>query len=1122
MSVLTGAPGLPTRPISRSGLGTPEALQRFMGADFALSPQQFAVVRAPLEPAVVIAGAGSGKTTLMAARVVWLVGSGLVQPHEVLGLTFTTKAAAELTHKIRTALRDAGLLPEPGVRDPRDRGPAQSEDEVLEPTVATYNAYAASLLTEHGLRIGHEPDTRVMAEAARYQLAARVIERHTREVRHLSDHQPTVVGTLLSLDAQLSEHLVAPGRLLAFQDRLRPEIEAELAVSSAKKDLAGVLDTFERRRELVHLVEEYRALKRSLGLMEFSDQIELGARLATTRPEVGAVQRATFKVVLLDEYQDTSVAQATMLAGLFSGPTPEEVRGHAVTAVGDPNQAIYGWRGASVSNILRFGESFPAASGSTEVARYSLTVNRRSDRRILQVANALAEPLYAELPDVQPLEAQPGAAAGEVRAEVHETADDEVAALPDQVRAARERFGAWSSVGVLTRDNATAAEAFRELSAADVPVEIVGLKGLLALPEVAEVVATLTLLHDLTANAELLLLLSGPRWAIGPRDLALLGSRAGQLAGTRGRRPGATSPGSVAEALEAAVTGADPTEIASLSDALDDPGEAAYSAAALERFSMLSTELRLLRQHAGEPLIDLVRRIVDTLGIDVELASAVSPAAQARRDNLDLFVKGVADFQAIDGEVSLPALLSYLEAEEDGTGMDVATPTAADSVKLLTVHRAKGLEWDAVFLLGVAEKRFPSDRTRTKWTAGPGVLPYPLRGDAADLPRWPGPDAAGLKVFAEQSRAHERQEELRLGYVAFTRARHLLSVSSWLWTNSRKDACGPSPYQRVVREHLEALERRGELEHPLPPWPEVPAKGTPNPTQAVDRVASWPPEQHTPEVRLRLAAAELVRAEVGRRLDGIPEQLELGLDEEQAATVAVWDAEIDRLLEEARRRTAERVEVRLPSSLPATALAALRSDPGGFAERLARPMPRPPVGAARSGTRFHAWVEAHYDRHRQDLLVDPDELEGRADTALDEREDATDLTVLVERFLAGPFAERRPVAVEPAFALVLGGQVVRGRIDAVFEDHHEPASNPERGFLVVDWKTNRAHTADPLQLALYRLAWAELTGVPLERVRAGFYYVRDGELEVHENLPGRGDLEQLLLARGTGGHRGTS
>ena len=116
--------------------------------------------------------------------------------------------------------------------------------------------------------------------------------------------------------------------------------------------------------------------------------------------------------MLLDEYQDTSVAQAVMLSRLFSGPDAASGRGHAVTAVGDPNQAIYGWRGASVSNILGFAETFPAASGS--VPSYPLTVNRRSDRRILAVANRLAAPLYAGSDAVRPLEAKPEADEGVV------------------------------------------------------------------------------------------------------------------------------------------------------------------------------------------------------------------------------------------------------------------------------------------------------------------------------------------------------------------------------------------------------------------------------------------------------------------------------------------------------------------------------------------------------------------------------------------------------------------------------------------------------------------------------------------------------------------------------------
>ena len=210
-----------------------------------------------------------------------------------------------------------------------------------------------------------------------------------------------------------------------------------------------------------------------------------------------------------------------------------------------------------------------------------------------------------------------------------------------------------------------------------------------------------------------------------------------------------------------------------------------------------------------------------------------------------------------------------------------------------------------------------------------------------------------------------------------------------------------------------------------------------------------------------------------------------------------WDDEIKRLLDEAVRDRSPDIAVPLPSSLSATALARLRDDPEEFARDLARPMPRRPSAAARFGTRFHAWVEARFG---QQVLLDPDELPGRGDSGID---DDSDLRELIKLFEEGPFADRVPVAVEPPFALVLGGQVVRGRIDAVYADG-------DGGFLLVDWKTNRAQTADPLQLAIYRVAWAELHDVPLERVRAGFYYVRTGELVEPEELPGRAELEVLV------------
>ncbi|WP_299051232.1 ATP-dependent DNA helicase [uncultured Nocardioides sp.] len=1106
----TQTPAPTPDPTRARRVDTPAELAALLGVAWEFSPQQFAAVTAPLGPGVVVAGAGSGKTAVMAARVVWLVATGRVAPHQVLGLTFTTKATAELQTRIRESLRAADLLPErgtratepPGAPDPTEGadGADGEDDEPEEPTVSTYHAYAAALLTEHGLRIGHEPDTRLIADASRYQLAAQAVQGHTGAVAQLTDHPQTVVQNLLALDAEMSEHLVDPDEVRAYDVRERQRFVDGMAAEHRKtyrEVNEKAISAIDRRAELLGLVAAYRERKARLGAMDFSDQIALVARLAQERPEVGAGERERFRVVLLDEYQDTSVAQALMLSRLFSGPDEASGLGHPVTAVGDPHQAIYGWRGASVSNILEFARDFPPVAG--EPLRFPLTVNRRSDARILATANHLAADLYAARADLEPLVPAPGAADGHVGCLVTETAADELAWLArsvrethdDLVRAAGPDAPVWREIAVLTRDNKQAAACFDVLSDAEVPVEIVGLKGLLRLPEVAEVLACLTLAADVTANSALLTLLAGPRWAVGPRDLALLGQRAKELAEVPAPSDAEDGAGAgphddLRDDLLAAVAGADATELPCLCDALDDPGERPYSAQARERFALLAVELRRLRAAAGEPVLDLVRRVLDVTGIDVELDSSVSPAAAARRDNLDLFVQAVADFQAVDGRVSLPALLAWLEAEDEyGQGLDVAVPSEADSVKLLTVHRAKGLEWDAVFVVGVCESKFPTRQTRSTWLTVPAALPMALRGDARDLPVLAGHTPADVKALLAANREHAATEELRLAYVGWTRARHRLTVSAHCWTRGRKSGLGPSAYIEATRQAMAGWGAEPEA------WLGVPAKGEVNPV-GEEPDQAWPIAHHaTREVERRHEAARRVREADPDEPDGLEDVL-------LAEQVTRWDTEIDRLLTEAVGDAGQEVGVPLPPSVSATSLSRLR-DPAAYARDLARPLPRPPSSTARSGTDFHTWVE---NRFGQQQLIDPDELEDRADARVD---DPADLDALVAAFEAGPFADRPPHAVEAPFALVLAGQVVRGRIDAVFAE-------PDGSWLLVDWKTGRTELADPWQLAVYRVAWAELVGVDVEQVRAAFFHVRSGRLVSPDDLPDRAALEAMLRA----------
>ncbi|MFC0629067.1 UvrD-helicase domain-containing protein [Kribbella deserti] len=1075
----------------RVTLTTPADLCDLLGIPF--SDQQLEAITAPLAPGVIVAGAGSGKTTAMAARVVWLICTGQVKPEEVLGLTFTKKAANELDVRIRDDLTKAGVLglsatrsDVPPILAAHLRSGRDELEEAGEPVVSTYHAFAGTLIAEHGLRLGLEPDVRVLADATRFQLAGRVVRRSDGPIRFASHHVPTLVNSLLALDGELADHLVRAEDIRAHDEAVRAEVAAARKQTVEVKKLA---ETALKRGEILQLVEEYQAYKNERGVVDFADQMALGARLAEQCPEVPVIERARFKVVLLDEYQDTSVSQRRMLTALFTGATPETGRGHAVTAVGDPCQAIYGWRGASVANLDEFPAHFPLADGSP-AHRYVLSVNRRSGSAILAAANQHAAELYERHPGVIPLEAPPTAPTGAITVGLFETRSQEIEWVADSIVAAHKTTGRrWKDIGILMRTNVDLSAVHEALIARRVPVEVVGLGGLLALPEVVDVVATLQAVNDLTANAAMLRILTGPRYRIGHRDLALLASRARRLADS-GDRPAADD---LVAALDAAVAGMDSTEVISLAEAVDDPGPEAwgYSSEALIRFKELSLELRELRAHAGEPLLDLVRRVISTIGLDVELTATPAHVDAGRRDHLAAFLDAVGNFVSTDSSGSLDGLLAYLAAEEEyAAGLDLAVPSEADSVKLLTTHRSKGLEWPVVFVPTLVNKVFPSDRGREKWTTNAKVLPWPLRGDADTLPDIHDLSNAGLKEFTEACKEVNSLEERRLGYVAFTRAKEILIATGHWWGPTQKRPRGPSSYLELLKRHA------GDR---VVAWADTPEPEVENPELAEQTRAAWPaPFDEEARVR-RLDAVKMVRhaQAYGPDLDN---EADLLLDE--AATVARWDSEIERLLSEAREsRSRKAYDVELPAALSATQVMRLAKDPDGLAAELARPMPRKPNRAARFGTRFHAWVETYFG---QQLLLDPDDLPGAADEDI---VDDTDLIELMDAFREGPYGERVPHEIEAPFALAIGGRMIRGRIDAVYRVTRPDGS---RGYDVVDWKTSRSETADPLQLAIYRIAWAELVGIPVEHVGAAFYYVRTGDVIRQDNLPTRAQLVKLL------------
>lgn len=1065
----------------------PQDLRELLGIPF--TDEQLAAASAPLEPGLVVAGAGSGKTSVMAARVVWLVGTGQVTPDQVLGLTFTNKAAAELAGRLRLGLLKAG------VAAPADLAADSGSEDAGEPVVSTYHAFAGRLVTEHGLRLGIEPRSRLLADATRFQLAARVLRRHRGTVQHLTSPLTMLVGDLVSLESELSEHLVSPEQLCEWDAAWVATLEQACADSEGERGTKGYCDDLRamalaarRRQELAGLVSSYRLAKAELDAIDFGDQVALAARLAETVPEVGAAERDRARVVLLDEYQDTSVAQRRMLAGLFGGP---RAAGHPVTAVGDPCQAIYGWRGASVSNLDGFPRHFPQADGR-DAATFALAVNQRSGGRLLALANAVAASLRSRHRVVE-LQAPPQKAElGEVVVALHTSWQEECAWVAAQVKAAVDSGTSAGECAVLVRARSDFADLYAALTAVGLPVEVVGLGGLLQLPEVADVVAVLTVLDDPTANAPLLRLLTGPRWRLGTRDLAVLGRRARQLlaidSGTTGGRTGQ------GDALEQAVAGVDPAEVVALADALERPGPDGWSPEALERVTALHEELRLLRGFRDEPLLDLVHRVVEVTGLDVELAASPEAVQARRRESLSAFFDVVAGFTDLDGESSLSAFLAFLRAaEEHERGLDAVTPSGSDAVQLLTAHRSKGLEWDVVACPDLTARVFPSATLRGRWATTAAVLPAPLRGDAEDQPPLHGCDKAALKEHVEQCREHLEREERRLGYVAFTRARHRLIGSGHWWGPTQKKRRGPSPFLEELRAHAGAGNGRVER------WAEQPAEDS-NPALAEPAAHVWPAPYDEQPYRRRREAADLVLADLAALEAGaaLPPDDLAGLTAGERAMLERYDREAVLLLEEERAARRGVREVVLPTALTASQLLRLQADPEGFARELARPLPRRPVAAARRGTRFHAWVETLFGERP---LLDPDELPGAEDDGL---ADDAELARLQEAFLATPWASRRPHAVEAPFSLPVAGRVVRGRIDAVYD-----LGNGR--WEVVDWKTG-SESADPLQLAVYRLAWARLVGVDPAAVDAVFLYVPTGEAVrlSGDELAGEAELEALL------------
>lgn len=973
--------------------------------NFVPSPEQQAILDHGLEPLRVAAGAGTGKTATLAYRVLSLMDTYGIEPDQILGVTFTNKAAHELSERIRQARLEL-------------TDPARQAD------VFTYHGFAAQLLSAYGPLVGIERDTKIVTPTFSRQI---LLESVTNAPFALHDitHRPTITGSLLKLSNDLSDNLRTAADLLVA----KPTTETDA-----------------KRAELAGALKIYEATKRRLGVLDYGDLIRLAVELVAEHPDVGEAIRDQYRCVLLDEYQDTNPAQRILFQSLFG-------HGTAVTAVGDPDQTIYEWRGATPANFVSFPDHFPQSDG-TPAPTLHLSVNRRSGRRILDLANRLRQEVQGVPPGLDLVAADSGLG-GDVHVAWYPDARHEAEEIARETHRLHAHGVDWSEMAILFRKNKDISLVRDALDEHGVPLQVANLGGLLGIPEIVEIRAWLRILADPEDGPALIRILLGSRFRLGFSDLAPLARWAGERSRTG---EDDVLDHTLVEGLEH----------------LDTIDMASDTRARLVEFRQLHR--KLLTHAQGSSLVELTRQVLAETGAWQEMDSMPYPAGLSARLNVHRFLDLTEDWSPLEGRPSLDAFLAYLElmAEDPLEELDSARIGKGEAVTLLTIHRSKGLEWDAVFVPALYERNFPSVGRILDPSTRPYVIPAELRLDPeARRQLDPQKDA---KSREDWLRLRHTDQEWRLAYVATTRARSHLYLSGAHWYGTpepNKRAAKPSRLIDIARQMPGSI---------VDAWSDEPG----------DRPITlrFPPAQSGPD-----PAFDSTWDEALRRTMADP-----GWPRRRAAELDVTDL-YDSAVEEMQQslfalpdpvETAEQDHV---TRVSVTGLVTYADCPKRFFWSEVDRLPRRPSPAARRGVELHRRIELH----SRGIVPFDDLTEDTYDRSPDEG--AVDRQGPWASFAASRFAAITPTFVEVPFELRLPDgppsepddrqqeSWIRGRVDAVYPDGDD-------GWEIVDFKSGRRshRSSTEVQLQAYALAArASSFGVAApDRLAVTFVYLGDG------------------------------
>src|SRR3989449_39682 len=710
-------------------------------------------------PLLIIAGAGTGKTTVITRRIAWLIAQKKARPEEILALTFTDKAAAEMEERVDT------LVP---------YGYADVE-------IATFHAFGDRLLREHALELGLQPDFRVLNRAEQVIfLRDRLFQLPLERYRPLGD--PTRhLQALITLISRCKDEDISPEEYAAHADRLA-------ALAHAAPEDEALRERAAQQLELARTYAKYQELMGASGAIDFGDQIVHALRLLRSRPYVLAGLQRKYKYILVDEFQDTNWAQFEIVKLLGARHTN-------VAAVGDDNQAIYRWRGAAVSNFRGFVRHFPQARVVI------LTENYRSHHRILDAAYRLIlnNPDRLEESDegrrygvTKKLAAVREPDGPEPQHLHFETATQEADAVAQSI-AERVADGVWryDDVAILVRSNADADQFLRSLNLRAIPWTFSGNAGLYGRPEIRLLIAFLRAVAHPDDSVSVHYLASSDLYQVPIVDL----TRCATYADRRHRW--------LFDVFRTVET------IRELRDEVDAEG--------LEAIRRLVADLTRYMELAREmPTGELLYQFLVDSGWLARMSKAATARDEAEVQNVSKFFRRIQDASKALRYDNVREFVNHIDALIDA-GEDPAVAEAeveTPAVRVLTVHKAKGLEFPVVFLVTLVQDKFP------------------LRGrrDALELP---------VELIKEPlpSGDFHKQEERRLFYVGMTRAKrelHLTSARDYGGTRARK----------VSQFVLEALDLPKDAARPFAAKAIEEIQRFAPPAEAAEaRLAPIPPEQ---------------------------------------------------------------------------------------------------------------------------------------------------------------------------------------------------------------------------------------------------------------------------------------